>query len=100
MTAHDIMDPIETGGTFVFEATRLQRRYTFELSRSLGGATVSPGYDDGEGTFVAFCDAAGDPIEVTTLQGWEVRVPRSGKFALKVTGGSPNILVFITPCED
>ena len=68
-------------------------RGVFELDGTFGGCTVTPGYDDGSGNFVAFRDATGTAITCTSSIAWEVVLPTSGKLAVSLSGGSGISLV-------
>ena len=76
-----------TGTAYVFPA-RACYRGIFEVDGTFGGATVTPGYDDGSGNFVAFRDATGTTITCTSAAAWEVALPSSGALAVSLSGGT------------
>ena len=71
---------------------------SIELSGVFGGATVTSGYVSNDSTpvFVVDEDDAGDPKTRTTAGRWITVLPKSGKFALRVTGSSGSTAILVS----
>ena len=80
--------PITADGTYFFQRLKPGAQYILTASGTFGAATITPGYDDNAGNFVAYRDSAAALITSTAATGWKVDAPESGILALLVTGST------------
>lgn len=90
--------PITSNGDYFFECLQPGGRFILRVSGAFGGGTVTPGFDDGLGNFVAYRDSLGAVISSTVATGWRFDIPDSAVMGLRVTGATaPNIRIGLTP---
>lgn len=88
MTAAVVTTNLTADGEYVYPQVRNLKRSQIEVSGTFGSGTVTIGYDDGAGNFVAFRDGNGTAITCTSAAGWTVDMPISEKLCIKVTGST------------
>lgn len=71
---------------------------SIELSGVFGGATVTSGYVSNDATpiFVLDDDYTGSPKVRTTAGRWITVLPKSGNFALRVTGSTGTTAILVS----
>lgn len=89
MTAKTFADTLSADGEYSYEPSKINhaRAGILEVYGTFGGGTVTPGYADPDGAFVAFQEE-GSAISVSASCAWEVSVPASGTLAVKVAGST------------
>lgn len=96
MTKKSFTDTITADGVYEFPHIVGIRDYVVELSGSFGGGVATLGYVSRSGAFVAFPDpvTADTDLEVDGEKSFVIMLPKSGKFAVSLTGSTTPTLKF------
>ena len=90
--------PITSNGDYFFERLQPGGRFILRVSGVFGGGTVTAGFSDSSGNFVAYRDLAGVAITSTVATGWRLDIPDSAVMGLRVTGATAaDIRIGLTP---